>query len=223
MWRLPVGQVSFFYFCISSRHRGGAAPWWQENKTVSRWRGSERTLVPRLWGLETGMIALPRRSPTAGCWCLSRQWTAGGCHRAGRRRWWRGCCGHCTRGSEPEMWASSFNISLSNGDASFILNCVYNIGLWPPLHITTVWNMYRLNFCLRSSFSLKPQEIIVGILSIWLPAGYNSLLHNCKYQLCFDPSGSCAFLYKLKVLCQSDFPVSRCVSLHAIALKGNLT
>lgn len=49
-----LGEVVcvFFIFFISSRHSGDTAPWWQEDKTVKRWQGSERMLVPACGGLE---------------------------------------------------------------------------------------------------------------------------------------------------------------------------
>lgn len=70
-------------------------------------------------GLDMWMIALPRRTPTAGRWCLSRQWTAGDCHRAGRRHWSRDCCGHRTHGLEPgkrKTSVSYFNVKMLHGD-----------------------------------------------------------------------------------------------------------
>lgn len=70
-------------------------------KTMEKCRESVRMMVSH-WYSRCEVLKLPRRPPTAGCWCLSHQWRSDDCYRAGRQRWSRDCCARRTRGSEPE-------------------------------------------------------------------------------------------------------------------------
>lgn len=63
--------------------------------------GSQRLTVSHRYS-RCGVLKLPRRPPTAGCWCLSHRWRSDDCYHAGRQRWSHGCCDRHTHGSEPE-------------------------------------------------------------------------------------------------------------------------